>query len=151
PDVVMRMADEGHEIGNHGVTHPQFTRIPPERVAAELGTTEAAVNRITGFTTKPYFRFPYGDRNVGVIAQVNSLGYLSMYWSVDPQEWRASNSVQSVINTVVGQSGPGAIVLMHDVPKTIAALPAIIDGLRARGFTLVTLTELLYPGPVGRL
>ncbi|MBU4393202.1 MAG: polysaccharide deacetylase family protein [Actinobacteria bacterium] len=150
PDVVMRMADEGHEIGNHGVTHPHFTRIPPERVTAELGTTEEAVNRITGFTTKPYFRFPYGDRNVGVIAQVNSLGYLSTYWSVDPQEWRASNSAQSVINTVVGQSGPGAIVLMHDVPKTIAALPAIIDGLRARGFMLVTLTELLYPGPVGR-
>ncbi|MBU4218743.1 MAG: polysaccharide deacetylase, partial [Actinobacteria bacterium] len=119
-------------------------------VTAELGTTEEAVNRITGFTTKPYFRFPYGDRNVGVIAQVNSLGYLSTYWSVDPQEWRASNSAQSVINTVVGQSGPGAIVLMHDVPKTIAALPAIIDGLRARGFMLVTLTELLYPGPVGR-
>jgi len=52
-----------------------------------------------------------------------------------------------VINTVVGQSGPGAIVLMHDRNTSVAALPAIIDGLRARGFTLVTLTELLYPGP----
>ena len=114
-------------------------------MASELDTTESAVNQLTDFTTKPYFRFPYGERNSGLIAQVNSLGYLSVFWSVDPQEWRGSNSVQAVIDTVVGQSGPGAIVLMHDRPKTIAALPAVIEGLRARGFVLVTLTELLCP------
>lgn len=145
PDVVKRMADQGHEIGNHGATHPQFKKISPDRVASELDTTESAVNQLTDFTTKPYFRFPYGERNSGLIAQVNSLGYLSVFWSVDPQEWRGSNSVQAVIDTVVGQSGPGAIVLMHDRPKTIAALPAVIEGLRARGFVLVTLTELLCP------
>jgi peptidoglycan/xylan/chitin deacetylase (PgdA/CDA1 family) len=147
PALVVRMADEGHEVGNHGVTHAQFTKIPADRVAWELATTEAAVNQDTGCSTKPYFRFPYGERNSGLVSLVNSLGYLSMYWSVDPQEWSGKNSVQAVINTVVGQSGPGAIVLMHDQPKTLAALPAIIDGLRARGFNLVTLTELLYPGP----
>ena len=52
-----------------------------------------------------------------------------------------------MINTVVNETGPGAIVLMHDDAKTIQGLPAIIDGLRARGLTLVTLSELFHPGP----
>ena len=147
PAMVARIADEGHEMGNHGTSHPRFTKISADRVVWELANTEAAVNQDTGMSTKPYFRFPYGERNAGLIHQVNSLGYLSIYWSVDPQEWNGKNSVDAVINNVIGRSGPGAIVLMHDVPKTITALPAIIDGLRARGFTLVTLTELLYPGP----
>jgi len=147
PGVVVRIADEGNEFGNHGTSHPRFTQISPDRVVWELANPEAAVNQDTGLTTKPFFRFPGGERNAGLVRQVNSLGYLSVYWSVDPQDWNAKNSVQTVINTVVGQSGPGAIVLMHDRNTSVAALPAIIDGLRARGFTLVTLTELLYPGP----
>lgn len=146
-DLIVRMADEGHEIGNHGVTHSQFTKISAQQVVSELAGPEAVVAGTTGYTTKPYFRFPYGERNAGLVQQVNSLGYLSVYWSVDPQEWRGSATPEGVASNVLGTSGPGAIVLMHDGPKTIAALPTIIDGLRARGFTLVTLTELLYPGP----
>jgi peptidoglycan/xylan/chitin deacetylase (PgdA/CDA1 family) len=147
PDVMVRIAAEGHELANHGTSHPQFTKISSGQVVSELANVEGAVNRATGLSTKPYFRFPYGERNGGLIGQVNSLGYLSMFWSVDPQEWRASATVQGVIDNVVGTSGPGAIVLMHDDAKSIQALPAIIDGLRARGYSLVTLTEVLYPGP----
>ena len=147
PDLIVRMADEGHEIGNHGVTHAQFTKLSPSQVAWELNTTNAKVNEITGYTTKPYFRFPYGERNAGLINQVNSLGYMSMYWSVDAQEWSNANSADKVINTILSTSGPGAIILMHDLAKTIQTLPTIIDGLKARGYEIVTLTELLYPGP----
>lgn len=147
-DVVRRIANDGFEMGNHGTSHPQFTKISADRVVSELRTTEVEVNNATGgLTTKPYFRFPGGEMNPGLVAQVNSLGYMSIYWSVDPQDWNAKNSAQAVINTVVGQTGPGAIVLMHDTAKTAQALPAIIDGLRARGLTLVTLSELFYPGP----
>jgi len=145
--VVTRLANEGHEIGSHGVSHAQFTKISSSQVASELAAVETAVNRTTGFTTKPYFRFPYGDMNGGLVAQVNSLGYYSCYWSVDPQEWSASNSAEKVINTVISESGPGAIILMHDSAKTIGCLPTIIDGLRAKGLVPVTMTELLYPGP----
>ena len=147
PSEVIRMAFDGHEIGNHGVTHSQFTKLSPSQVAWELNTTEAKVNEITGFTTKPYFRFPYGERNAGLINQVNSLGFFSMFWSVDAQEWSASNSTEKVISTIISQAGPGAIILMHDLPKTIAALPAILDGLKAKGLQPVTLTELMFPGP----
>jgi peptidoglycan/xylan/chitin deacetylase (PgdA/CDA1 family) len=145
---VRRIANDGFEMGNHSTSHPQFTKISADQVVQELRTTEVEVNNATGgLTTKPYFRFPDGEMNPGLVAQVNSLGYMSIYWSVDPQDWNAKNSAQAVINTVVGQTGPGAIVLMHDTPKTAETLPAIIDGLRARGLTLVTLSELFYPGP----
>ena len=145
---VQRIANDGFEMGNHGTSHPQFTKISADRVVSELRTTEVEVNNATGgLTTRPYFRFPYGEMNSGLVQQVNSLGYMSIYWSVDPQEWRSTNSVEYVINTVVNETGPGAIVLMHDDAKTIQGLPAIIDGLRARGLTLVTLSELFYPGP----
>ncbi len=147
PNTVIRIANEGHEMANHGTSHPQFTKISAGQVVNELANTQAAVQRDTGLTTKPYFRFPYGERTSGLINQVNSLGYLSMYWTVDAQEWDAKNSVDTVIHTIIAQSGAGSIILMHDIPKTIAALPAVIDGLRAKGLTPVTLTELLYPGP----
>lgn len=147
PLVVTRMAFDGHEIGNHGVTHSQFTRLSASQVVWELETVESHVNALTGFTTRPYFRFPYGERSSGLVSQVNGLGYFSMYWSVDPQEWRDSNTVGAVVNNVVSTSGPGAIILMHDSAKTIAALPSIIDGLVARGLKPVTLTELMFPGP----
>lgn len=142
-----RIAAAGHEFGNHGTTHAQFTKISADRVAWELANVDSTVNAETGMSTRPYFRFPYGEMNAGLVNLVNSLGYLSMYWSVDPQEWRGTATVQGVIDNVVGNSGPGSIVLMHDDAKTIAAIAAIIDGLRAKGLIPVTLTELLYPGP----
>ncbi|MCJ7653168.1 MAG: polysaccharide deacetylase family protein, partial [Actinobacteria bacterium] len=147
PGVVQRMANEGHEIGNHSVSHAMFTRISAAQVSSELAGTDAAMMQATGYSTKPYFRFPYGDRNGALIRQVNAEGYLSVYWTIDPQEWRSGASVEGVHATVVSQACNGAIVLMHDRAITAAALPGIIDDLRARGYKLVTLTELMYPGP----
>jgi peptidoglycan/xylan/chitin deacetylase (PgdA/CDA1 family) len=147
PGVVQRMANEGHEIGNHSVSHAMFTRISAAQVSSELAGTDAAMMQATGYSTKPYFRFPYGDRNGTLIRQVNAEGYLSVYWTIDPQEWRSGASVEGVHATVVSQACNGAIVLMHDRAITAAALPGIIDDLRARGYKLVTLTELMYPGP----
>ena len=147
PGVVQRMAAEGHEIANHSMSHAMFTRISGAQVSSELAGTEAAVRQATGYSTKPYFRFPYGDRNGALIRQVNAEGYLSVYWTIDPQEWRSGASAEGVRATVVSQACNGAIVLMHDRATTVAALPGIIDDLRARGYSLVTLTEALYPGP----
>ncbi len=146
PGVVTRMAAEGHEIANHGVSHAQFTRISYAQVDQEFAQTEAAVNALTGFSTKPYFRFPYGDRNAGLISHINSRGYLSVNWNVDPQEW-SKNSVAAVQSNIFSNTRNGSIILMHDKAKTVEALPGIIDGLRARGYNPVPLSEVLWPGP----
>lgn len=146
PGLVIRMAAEGHEIGSHGVTHSFFTGLSYEQVDRELDQVESEVKRLTGFSTMPYFRFPGGDRNAALIRHVNSRGYLSVFWSVDPQEWSGKSAGQVQAEVIKG-AGNGAIILMHDKPKTIEALPGIIDGLRSRGFNLVPLSETLWPGP----
>lgn len=143
PGVVTRIAAEGHELASHGVSHRMFTGLSPAEVDNELNRTEAAVNRVTGMSTKPYFRFPGGDRNAALIQRVNSLGYLSVYWSVDPQDWRAKTP-EAVQGAVFSQLRDGAIILLHDRDVTVAALPGIIDGLRARGLEPVPLSELLF-------
>lgn len=143
PGLVARIAAEGHELASHGTTHSMFTGLSPGQVASELNRTEAAVNRVTGMSTKPYFRFPGGARNASLIRQVNSLGYLSVYWSVDPQDWRAP-SAAAVQASVFSQLRDGAIILLHDRNVTVAALAGIIDGLRARGLEPVPLSELLF-------
>ncbi len=143
PDVVARIAAEGHEPANHGTTHRMFTGMPIGEVDGELGRTEAAVNRVTGLSTVPYFRFPGGERNSELVRRVNSLGYLSVLWSVDPQDWRAK-TVQEVQSTVFSQVRDGAVILLHDRDVTVGALPGIIDGLRARGMEPVPLSELLF-------
>jgi peptidoglycan/xylan/chitin deacetylase (PgdA/CDA1 family) len=146
PDLMRRIVAEGHEIASHSMSHPMFTRLSPWQVESELSRTEAVISQATGLGPKPYFRFPYGDRNGGLISQVNSLGYFSVYWSVDPQDW-SGNSVDTIQAIVMANTRNGSIILMHDRDKTVAALPSVIDGLRARGFDMVPLTEALFPGP----
>lgn len=143
PNAVRTIAEKGYEIGNHSMTHRQFTKISASRVSWELSSTDEAVKQATGISTKPYFRFPYGDRNSSLVALVNSLGYLSVYWTVDPQDWRAGRTPAKIASHVLSRATDGAIVLMHDTPATVNALQTIVDGLKARGFEIVTLTELL--------
>jgi peptidoglycan/xylan/chitin deacetylase (PgdA/CDA1 family) len=94
---------------------------------------------------KPYFRFPYGERTEGHIQAANMAGYLSVYWSVDPQDWRSGTDAAALYGRVMQAMHPGAIVLMHgiDPGQKAGALPAIINDLWARGYQPVTLTELL--------
>ena len=142
PEAIKGIANEGHEIANHSMTHAQFTRISASRISWELSSTDSAVQQATGFSTKPYFRFPYGDRNSSLVRLVNSLGYLSIYWTIDPQEWRSGKSPSAVASHIVSKAEDGAIILMHDRANTVHALPVAIDGLRTRGFEIVTLSEV---------
>ncbi len=113
---------------------------------------QQAILRVNGADTRPLFRFPYGDVNSRVLADVNRLGYVAVRWTVDSLGWEGTSggqSVQSVINRVLAAAQPGEIVLLHlgsnpDDGTTLdaAALPAIIDGLRARGYGFVTLQAL---------
>ncbi|MBU1671973.1 MAG: polysaccharide deacetylase family protein [Actinobacteria bacterium] len=144
PGLLERMADEGHELASHGVSHSMS--YDAGRLVSELAAVESTVNQRTGLSTKPYFRFPGGAGTAGLIQVANSQGYMSVYWSVDPQDW-SGKSAEAVVSNVLANSSNGSIILLHDRDNTVAALPAIIDGLCARGLEPVTLTEMLYPGP----
>ncbi len=146
------IAQDGYLAGNHSVSHPSFTQLSDAQVTAQVQGAQQAILRANGADTRPLFRFPYGDVNGRVLADVNRLGYVAVRWTVDSLGWEGTSggqSVQSVTSRVLAAAQPGEIVLMHlgsnpDDHTTLdaSALPAIIDGLRARGYTFVTLKAL---------
>lgn len=145
PAIVKRIADEGHELGNHSYSHLRFTTITSEEAQSQVERTEARVVELTGITTKPYFRFPYGSSNGALVKQLNELGYLSVFWTLDTLDWETKTTPENIIARV-SRAGPGTIVLMHcDSPQEAVALPTVIGNLRAAGYEPVTLTEVLSP------
>ncbi|MFZ5870296.1 MAG: polysaccharide deacetylase family protein [Actinomycetota bacterium] len=148
PDQLRQIA-AAYPVGNHTDTHPQLTRLTDAQVSAELATVEQQVVALTGRTTKPLFRFPFGDRDARTIAAVNRDGYCAYRWTVDTLGWKGTSggvSAQTVVDRVLAAARPGEIVLMHgganpDDGTTLDAdaLPTVIRELRARGYSFVPL------------
>jgi peptidoglycan/xylan/chitin deacetylase (PgdA/CDA1 family) len=154
PGPSQQIAAAGHRLGNHTVNHPQMTALSDAQARAEVFDAEADILAVTGADPAPWFRFPYGDRNAHTIALVNDCGYIPIRWTVDSLGWQGTmggtRNGSFVANRVLNATTPGGIVLMHvgshptDGSTLDAdALPAIIDGLRDRGYSFVTLDALL--------
>jgi peptidoglycan/xylan/chitin deacetylase (PgdA/CDA1 family) len=144
PALVRRMVADGHELANHSYSHVDFTQLSETAIAAELDETESAVARVGGAALRPFFRPPFGARNTRVLRVVAAEGYTPVYWTVDSGDWQAGLPAGQVLARVSLAARPGAIVVSHlDSWQTAAILPALIDQLRARGYELVTLSELL--------
>jgi cellulose synthase/poly-beta-1,6-N-acetylglucosamine synthase-like glycosyltransferase/spore germination protein YaaH/peptidoglycan/xylan/chitin deacetylase (PgdA/CDA1 family) len=158
--VLQREYDEGHEIGNHSYTHPHFEEISRTQLKFELNITERLFESVLGIKTL-LFRPPYGvDHQPENAADVNLLpipqemGYLIVGARIDPDDWGEPGGLPPppanvIVQRVLAQAaaGPGHIVLLHDGggyrSHTVEALPGIIDGLRAQGNQLVSVSELL--------
>lgn len=137
--MLRRMIEDGNEIGNHTTTHTALANIE------DIGETSAIIERVTGF--RPcHFRPPEGVQDRRMIADANELGMNSVRWDVDSEDF-LYQSPESLREGILEDVRPGSIILMHDGggdrSTTIAALPGLIDGLRADGYQMVTLTELL--------
>lgn len=147
---VRRMRDMGMELGNHSRSHPNLTGLGTSGIRSQLATTQTRVRDASG-VTPTVFRPPYGARNSTVDSVAREQGLSVILWSVDPYDWRDRNA-STVTSRVLGQARPGAIILMHDIHgTTVDAAPAIVSGLKARGYTLVTASELLNGTQPGRV
>jgi peptidoglycan/xylan/chitin deacetylase (PgdA/CDA1 family) len=146
PELLRQTVADGHELGNHSDTHPDFRELTDEQIAQELAAVEKMVVEITGTSTKPYFRPPFGGRDERVWRAVQENGYVTIYWTYQVWDWVEDRTTEKVYNYTIEGACNGAIVVMHvGAQETADALPAIIDELRARGYRLVTLSELLSP------
>jgi peptidoglycan/xylan/chitin deacetylase (PgdA/CDA1 family) len=153
PSDVRAMAQAGHSVGNHSNTHPYFTRLSDAAIRQELSLADAAISPLSGRSTAPLFRFPYGDRTSADIQVVNNAGYVPIRWTVDTLGWQGSSegiTTAIVRQRVVDRLRPGAIVLMHvgahpqDGSTLDAdALQGMINDLRARGSVVATVSSLL--------
>lgn len=143
PKFLKRMAAEGHEIGNHTWSHRSLTALPAPTIQREIDRTNAVIAQAVDHPAT-LLRPPYGARNSITDRLARTPVIL---WDVDTLDWKHRNTAK-VIDSAVNQSSPGSIVLMHDIhSSTIAAVPKVLEGLRAKGYTFVTVSELL--GPVG--
>jgi peptidoglycan/xylan/chitin deacetylase (PgdA/CDA1 family) len=146
PDLLRQMLAEGHEMGNHSDTHPLFTELTDEQIGRELAALEGMVVEITGISTKPYFRPPSGNRDDRVRRVVHENGYLNIYWTYHVWDWTADRTAEKILHSAIEGACNGAIVVLHvGAQETADVLPTIIDELQARGYRLVTLSELLAP------
>lgn len=143
------------ELGNHSYSHPDFRELDADAIRRELLRTEAAVAAAApGLAMRPRFRPPYGGVDEAVLAAVGAVGYgQTVLWDIDTIDWRPVSeggpTAAEIAAKVVGQAQGGSIILMHlGGYETLAALPAIVDGLLARGFTLVRVSEVV-PSPTG--
>lgn len=143
PEIAKRIVAEGHEIANHTWTHPSLSKLGAASVKREIDRTSDVIRTVTGITPKT-MRPPYGATNARINKRMDEeFGLKVIMWSVDPLDWKYRNSTR-VANEILTKTQPGGIVLAHDIhPSTVAAMPAAIDGLKAKGFRFVTVTELL--------
>jgi peptidoglycan/xylan/chitin deacetylase (PgdA/CDA1 family) len=150
PDLARQMAADGHEFANHSLTHTDFRQLSDEQIAHELAETERIVWEITGATTRPFFRPPYGGYDDRVLQRVLEQGYLTIYWSIDSRDAvGATKSPEWLVQHVAGNQPPealyGAIVLTHCCGRTtsVDALPALLDRFNQLGLEVVTMSEVL--------
>jgi len=134
-----RILAEGDEIGDHTMNHVE------DPGYAQIAGAAARIQDYTGF--KPcLFRPPGGAENSSVVETAGSLGLKTITWDVDPRDWSLPGTAE-IYSNVVGNAKPGAIILMHDGggprDETLAALPEIIDALRAKGYGFETVSALL--------
>jgi peptidoglycan/xylan/chitin deacetylase (PgdA/CDA1 family) len=144
PDLMRRIAAEGHEFGNHTWTHRM--RFADSAIAAqEIDNTSALIHRLTGKTTRLY-RPPGGTLNNGLDARARGLGYAVVMWSHDTFDWRRPTAA-AIAQRAIANPQPGNIILMHDGGgdrrSTVAALPQIIQTLRQQGYRFVSVQELM--------
>ncbi|MCI9241460.1 polysaccharide deacetylase family protein [Oscillibacter sp.] len=136
--LVARMAEEGHQIGNHTWSHQRLDGILPDEAAQEVARTEAALEALLG-GGEYWLRPPYGQVAEGV-----ELGVPMVKWCVDPRDWE-SRDAEKVTRAILDCVEPNSIILLHDIYSTsVDAALRVVDRLQEEGYWFVTVEELLW-------
>jgi peptidoglycan/xylan/chitin deacetylase (PgdA/CDA1 family) len=149
PDLVRQMAADGHEFGNHSLTHADFTLHDDSTLARELAETERLLYMTVGATTRPFFRPPFGAYNSRVLQTSIEQGYLPIYWTLDSLDSVGPPKspdflLERITTTLAPDAMHGAIILAHcGSASTAEALPAILDRFAAMGLEVRPLSDVL--------
>jgi peptidoglycan-N-acetylglucosamine deacetylase len=145
PDLVRQELRLGMTVGNHSYNHPEvppFAQLPPQLLTDEIALGEQVLSRLGA--QPRLFRPPGGSSSPRLVGAAAALGQRVVLWSVDPADWSPGSSAKKIAKRVLSAVRPGSIVILHDGggdrSATLAALPAIVRGIRRRGLRLVALT-----------
>lgn len=140
--------NNGHDIGNHSYDHACLTNLTRGQVISQLGRTNEVIEAAIGVSS-PYMRPPFGEYNSTILSIAESMGFRwNVLWSVAPKDEQLS--VNQIISRVLGALTPGAIIDLNETnPKTIEALPVILNEMAQRGYQSINITDLLRLKPDG--
>lgn len=153
PELLKLVADRGHQIENHGYSHPHPDQLSIGANQEEIKKTESIIEGIIGKKTHLYAP-PYGEKGASGLRAADLLGYQTILWTLDTIDWRADSTPEMIAKRILNPSKQfgvkpdksdksGAIVLMHPKANTVKALPIILDQLASDGYSFHTLDELI--------
>lgn len=143
-ELVLRMAEEGHIVGNHTMNHPDMTTLSNEDIQKELSGLNEIYRNLTGADMK-YMRPPEGAFSERVLSAANDMGYKTIFWSFAYRDWEIDNQkgAEYAYNQTVPYLHNGAVLLLHAVSKDNAdALADIIKYAKAEGYKFCSLDEI---------
>ncbi len=145
PELVKRMVEEGHIVGNHTGSHPSLPGISDEQIREELQAVEVKFEAITGCKGMKYLRPPKGEYSERTLAVTKELGYHNIFWSMAMVDWvPMPGGSEESYRTVMDNLHNGALILLHAVSKDNAeAMDRILKGIKAQGYTFKTLDDLV--------
>jgi delta-lactam-biosynthetic de-N-acetylase len=144
PDLTKKIASQGNEIFNHTYSHPDLTTVSDAKIVDELQKTESKIKDLTGNSTKPYFRPPYGARNTHVKNVAKEQGYRSVFWTIDVLDWKETSGQTAVQSKdrILSHVAPGTIYLMHIGDNiTGQILDEVFTEISKRGYAIVSLLQ----------
>ncbi len=153
PDIVLRMYNEGHDIGNHTYDHINVPTTAAPILSSQLVATNIEIMKVTG-EHPLYVRPARGMYDARFRRLVELMGMQTVLWSLSSRDWRGSVSPEQMMNRILSRVKPGDILLFHDSgslirgqgasrQRTVDALPGIIQELQSRGFRIAPLSRLL--------
>lgn len=144
-ELVKRMKDDGHQVGNHTITHPSLPERSYEEIVKEIVGTQEYMEEATGCKMDPFLRPPKGEYSARTLAITHDLGYKTIFWSMAYLDYDVNNQPGAayVIDHFEKYHHSGAIILMHNVSSSdAAALDTVITNMKAKGYRFASLNEL---------
>lgn len=132
---VERVLAEGHSVGSHSLRHRLLPRLAPAEQYHDIDAS-LAILQARGCKPIRWFRPPFGRTNTHTLTAARSLGLTTVLWDVAGWDWDLAGDPAAIAQNVVEHVRPGSIVLLHELPQTVQALPAILAGLERRGLRL---------------
>lgn len=146
PDLIKRMVEEGHTVGNHTYHHPDMSQISTqEAFQKELGDVEEEYKKITGQEMTKYYRPPQGKYSETNLKMAKEMGYKTFFWSLAYVDWYENDqpTKEAAFEKLLGRIHPGAIVLLHSTSKTNGEiLDELLTKWEEMGYTFKPLSEI---------
>lgn len=141
-DIIKRMIDEGHDVGNHTFNHKDLTKLSEESVDYQIDKTNELIKE-TAFIDTVLVRPAYGARNPAVTELLKAKNMSIIVWNIDPKDWKTKDA-DDISNHIISRAKDGDIILLHDIySRSVEAAEKAIQELTKRGFVFLTVTELI--------